>query len=366
MKILIVDDVEQNRETLQEILREKGYQTLTAGDGIEALFVLERHCEEIQTILLDLAMPRMDGFALLQALKQHSRFLDIPVIIISEADRESAELPSLELGAKDFIQRPFSKGVVLQRVENASQLFLYKRSLESLVSEQTQALKKQTTKIRKNTERIIDILGTVVEYRNLESGAHIARVKSFTHILALSLMELYPQTGMTSSQAELIASASPLHDIGKITIPDHILLKPGRLTKEEFELMKTHTTNGARMLERIEGAWDTEYAHICWEICLYHHERYDGRGYPKGLKGEEIPISAQLVSIADVYDALTSKRIYKDAFSPEKTYEMITSGQCGAFSPMLLDCFAHAQQRFEKLALQNQDSAEETPFPENY
>ncbi|MDO5134532.1 MAG: response regulator [Eubacteriales bacterium] len=350
MKILIVDDVPLNREMLEDMLSEEAYQTLEACDGVEALQVLEEHRGEIQTVLLDLIMPRMDGFTLLRELKRRGDFSDIPVIVISAASRRSAEAQSLELGATDFIQKPFSKGIVIQRVRNASQLFLYRKSLEKLVSEQTHVLQQQAAQIKKNTEKIIDILGTVVEYRNLESGEHIARVKGFTRILALSVMELFPRCGMTPEKAELIASASPLHDIGKITIPDHILLKPGPLTPAEFELMKTHTTRGAEMLERIEGAWDSNYARTCYEICLYHHERYNGRGYPKGLKGDEIPLPAQLVSLADVYDALLSKRVYKEPYSLRKTYDMIVAGQCGVFSPKLLQCFAHARDQLEELA----------------
>lgn len=350
MRVLIVDDVFLNRELLEDILGEAGMETLTAGDGLEALEVLQSQGQNIHAILLDLVMPRMDGFSLMARLKQEERFKEIPVIVISAQNDLPSEVRSLELGANDFIPKPFVRQVVVQRVKNACQLFLHKQSLELLVAQQTQTLRQQASQIKKNNEKIIDILGTVVEYRNLESGDHIQRVKRFTYLLAKSMMELYPEVGLTPEQANLIAAASPLHDVGKITIPDSILLKPGRFTPEEFEQMKAHTTNGAEMLQRIEGAWDADYAHICYEICRHHHERHDGRGYPDGLKGDEIPISAQLVSVADVYDALVSQRVYKDAYPPAVAYEMIVSGQCGQFHPRLLGCLAHARPEMEAFA----------------
>ena len=349
MKILIVDDIELNRDILEDMLWEEGYQTLTAADGVEALEILERDHEQIQAVLLDLLMPRMDGFSLLETIRHREWFSRIPVIVISCENEQNAEVRSLELGANDFIRKPFIKSVVLKRVKNAIQLYLHTNSLERLVDQQTEEIRRQADQIRKNNERIIDILGTIVECRDLESGEHISRVKKFTAILAEIVMELYPEKGLTKKEADLIVSASPLHDVGKITIPDSIMLKPGRLTPEEFEQMKLHTTNGAEMLQRIEGAWDSDYAKTCYEICKYHHERYDGRGYPDHLQGDEIPLSAQLVSIADVFDALINKRVYKDAYSLDQSYEMILSGQCGIFSPWLLDCFRHGRPAFEAM-----------------
>lgn len=351
MRVLVVDDAEINRELLEDILSDAGMETVSASEGAEAMEILEKDFQDIQAVVTDLVMPGMDGFELLQQLRNNRKLCDIPVIVISAQDEHTAEIRSLELGADDFIHKPFVRRVVVKRVQNACELYLHKKSLEKLVELQTQELREQTKTIRSNNERIIEILGTVVEYRNLESGEHIFRVKNYTSILAQSMMELYPEVGLSIVQADMIAAASPLHDLGKITIPDSIMLKPGRLTAEEFEQMKAHTTNGADMLQRIEGAWDADYAKICYEICRYHHERYDGRGYPDGLKGDEIPISAQLVSIADVYDALVSKRVYKDAYSLGEAYDMIMSGQCGVFSPRLLECFKHAREKFEAMAV---------------
>lgn len=194
------------------------------------------------------------------------------------------------------------------------------------------------------------MLGTIVEYRNLESGEHIKRVKNYTRILAECAMKEYPEYGLTQEKIEMMVSASSLHDIGKITIPDHILLKPGRLTKEEFELMKSHTLRGCEILDEIKLGWDPEMKQVIYGICRHHHERYDGKGYPDGLAGEDIPIAAQCVSIADVYDALVNERCYKDAFSPDEAYRMITNNECGVFSPKLMEVFYKVRKQFEALA----------------
>lgn len=211
-------------------------------------------------------------------------------------------------------------------------------------------LQLQAEKLQQSNVKIIDILGTVVEYRNLESGEHINRVKGFTKILAERLMEEYPEYGLTPKSVEMISSASALHDIGKIAIPDHILLKPGRLTEEEFDYMKSHTTRGCDILNSIEGVWDDSYGKLSYDICRHHHERYDGKGYPDGLKGEEIPIAAQIVSVADVYDALVTERVYKGAYTKDEAFHMIVNGECGVFSPKLLECFRHVRKDFEALA----------------
>lgn len=350
MKVLIVDDVELNRDMLVDALCDE-YEILTASSGEQALELLEVHREEIDLVLLDLVMPGMDGFSVMTAMRERNWLKDTPVIVITGEHSRQIEKQSLDNGASDFIRKPLDNYVVRQRVKNTAELFCYKRSLEKQVERQTAVLKRQARKIEQNNEKIIDVLGTVVEYRNLESGEHIKRVKEFTRILAGSVREHCPEYGLTEAMVELISAASPLHDIGKIIIPDHVLLKPGKLTKEEFDLMKTHTSGGGEILQHIEGAWDGEYGRVCYEICRWHHERFDGRGYPDGLKGDEIPISAQIVSVADVYDALVSKRVYKDAFSLEEAFRMIIAGQCGTFSPKLMEAFQAVRDQFEVLAL---------------
>lgn len=352
--VLIVDDIEINRELLEEMLKDE-YDVILAATGKEALSILDKKHEEIAVMLLDLVMPEMDGFQVIENVRVHAWGSQLPVIIISSESTEKAEKRCFDMGVADFIHRPFDSILVKKRVSNIISLFQYQEGLEQKIEKQTETLKKQykllqmqAEQLRQSKENVIDILGTVVEYRNLESGEHIKRVKGYTRILGERLMKDYPEYGLTQDKIEIIVSASALHDIGKIAIPDSILLKPGKLTNDEFEYMKSHTTRGCEILSNIENTWDQEYGKYSYEICRYHHERYDGKGYPDGLKGEEIPVSAQIVSIADVYDALVNERVYKSAFAKEKAFQMIVTGECGVFSPKLLDCFWNVRREFEE------------------
>lgn len=355
-KVLVVDDVELNRDILEEILKDE-YVVVKAENGKRALEIIKEQQEEIAVILLDLIMPELDGFGVLEVMKENKWMDKIPVLIISGENSVETEGKCFDYGIADFIKKPFDNALIKKRVKNVSDLFLYKNHLEEKVQAQTETLRKQykvlqlrAERLHQSNEKIIDILGTVVEYRNLESGEHINRVKGFTKILATKLMEEYPEYGLTPVNVDMISSASALHDIGKIAIPDHILLKPGRLTAEEFEYMKSHTTRGCDILKSIEGVWDDSYGKLSYEICRHHHERYDGKGYPDSLKGEEIPIAAQIVSVADVYDALVTERVYKSAYSKDEAFHMIINGECGMFSPKLLECFRHVRKDFEALA----------------
>lgn len=355
-KILIVDDVEINREILVEILKDE-YEIMTAENGIQAFEMLEKCHDDIAVMLLDLVMPEMDGFSFMEKLGKKPWGDKIAIIIISGDNTIQTEERCFELGVSDFVHRPFDERLVRKRVNNVMTLFQYRDELEHKVEEQTKILieqnkllQEQTEQLRQSRANIIDVLGSVVEYRNLESGEHIMRVKGYTKILADRIMQDYPEYGLTPEKVEVIVSASALHDIGKIAIPDSILLKPGRLTDEEFQCMKEHTTKGSEMLKNIKNIWDEEYSVASYDICRYHHERYNGKGYPDGLEGDEIPISAQIVSIADVYDALVNERVYKSAFSKDKAFDMITTGECGIFSPKLLDCFVKVRENFENLA----------------
>lgn len=358
-KILIVDDVDINREILSDML-EDDYEVIKAGGGAEALKILENDHESFGLVLLDLIMPGVDGFAVLEHMHNKDWLKRLPVIVISGESTDKAEERSLTLGASDYIRKPFDEAIVRRRVKNTADLYSYKRSIEDKVAEQTntlnmqyQQLLKLAERIKLNNEKIIDVLGMVVEYRDVESGEHIQRVKGYTEILAYEAMREYPEYGLTEKLIKQIASASVLHDVGKIAIPDSILLKRGKLTNDEYEYMKSHASRGAELLTQINGAWDADFGQLCYEICRHHHEKYDGRGYPDGLKGEEIPLSAQLVSIADVYDALVSERVYKAAYTPEQAFHMIISGECGMFSPKLLECLRNVKDRFE--AFKNQE-----------
>lgn len=355
-KILIVDDSFINRELLTEMLEDE-YEVITCENGLQALELMEENYNELAIILLDLVMPVLDGVGFLKALQNKPIMKDIPILVISGETNVETETKCFDYGVFDFIKKPFDNRLVKKRIKNAVDLYMYKNNLEervaeqtSVISEQYNLLKHQADQLAKSNVSIIEILGTIVEYRNLESGEHIQRVKSYTRILGEQLMEDYPEYNLTSKQLNVIVSASALHDVGKIAIPDSILLKPGRLTKEEFEYMKEHTTKGCEIINNIRGVWSEEYAKASYEICRHHHERYDGRGYPDGLLGENIPISAQLVAVADVYDALVNERVYKSAFSADKAFNMIINGECGTFSPKLMDCFTKCRDRFESLA----------------
>lgn len=352
-KILVVDDVEINRGILSEILSDE-YTVLEADNGKQALEIINENFDELAAMLLDLLMPEVDGFAVLDTMKQKGWTEKIPVLVISGEHSVQVENQCFEYGVTDFIHKPFNNILVKRRVNNIANLFQYQDELEQKVEKQTETLRKQykllklqADKLQQSNNNIIDILGTVVESRNFESGEHVKRVKSYTRILGMQFQEDYPEYGLTRERIDIIASASALHDLGKIAIPDHILLKPGRLTEEEFEYMKSHTTRGCEILNNIKEVWDDEYGEVSYEICRHHHERYDGKGYPDGLAGEDIPISAQIVSVADVYDALIHERVYKNAFSKEQAFRMIVTGECGVFSPRILESFRNVRKKLE-------------------
>lgn len=340
--ILIIDDVEINRDILTDILEEE-YDILTASDGIEGMEIINREKDNLVAVLLDLVMPNMDGYEVLDALKETEFMLTIPVLVISTEESSVSERECFAAGVSDFIHKPFSRDVIRARVNNTVNLYLYKRHLEQTVEEQTQIIKNRS-------DGMVLLLAGLVETRDIESGSHVKRVQGYTRILAKRLGYKYPRYGLNDEKIEKIVSASALHDVGKIGIRDAILLKPGKLTTDEFEEMKKHTLIGADFIRRSDNAWDEDYNRVSYEIARYHHEKFDGKGYPEGLKGNEIPISAQIVSIADVYDALVNKRCYKEAFAKEKAFDMVLKGECGQFNPDLLDCFIDTIDEFEELA----------------
>lgn len=355
-KILIVDDNAFNRDLLMEILKEE-YDILEAENGRDALDIIKMERTNVAAVLLDLVMPIMDGYEFMKAAKEMGITDKVPVLVISGETDVQNENKCFDYGVSDFIGRPFNAIIVKKRVQNAVNHFAYKNRLEDKVQEQTEVLRKayrqlkaQTEQLEKQNQEIIDMLGTVVEFRNLESGEHIQRVKKYTEILGRQFAKQYPEYGLTDEKIETIVAASALHDIGKIAIPDSILLKPGKLTKDEFDYMKSHTIRGCELLDSMHVQWDKNTRQASYEIIRHHHERYDGKGYPDGLKGEDIPISAQLVSLADVYDALVNERCYKEAFSKEKAFSMIINGECGIFSPRLMETFRTVREAFENCA----------------
>ena len=327
-KVLIVDDSELNREFLSDIL-EDDYELLLSENGFDALIQMKNNLNDIALVLLDLVMPEMDGFKVLSYMKKYNWIQDIPVVIISsDFSAENIE-KAYELGAEDFINRPFNVSIVKRRVSNLITLYAKQKKLKNIVTQQIYEKEKRSN-------LMISILSHIVEFRNGESGLHVLHINNITEKLLHSLVRNHEDIRLSSSEIALIRTASSLHDIGKISIPTEILNKPGRLTQEEFEIMKTHSQIGSDMLSSLKLGKKDPLIQVSYEICRWHHERWDGRGYPDGLKGDEIPLSAQVVSLADVYDALTSERCYKKAIPHEEAMQMILDGKCGAFNPKLL------------------------------
>ena len=334
-QILLVDDSAMNRMILKEILGDD-YSILEAENGQECLEKMQAEAGNIALVLLDINMPVLDGFEVLKAMNANHTIEDIPVIMISSDDSDAAIRRSYELGASDYVNRPFDARIVYRRVTNTIKLYAKQRRLVQMVSDQIRAREN-------NTDMLVGVLSHIVEFRNGESGAHVRHIRIITELLLHRLLEISSQYPITAEQQDNIPLASALHDIGKIGIDEKILNKPGRLTPEEFEVVKTHSMLGAEMLHQLEDFNEQPLLQTAYEITRWHHERWDGRGYPDGLKGDAIPISAQLVALADVYDALTSERCYKKAFSHEKAVQMILNGECGAFNPLLLQCLTDVQ-----------------------
>ena len=341
-KILIADDSEMNRELLAAILEEE-YDIIQVNDGVQAVDCLQRQAEEISLLLLDIVMPHMDGFEVLSYMNKEHWIDAIPVVIISSENSPIYIKRGYDLGATDFIEKPFDANMVLRRSANAILLGAKQRRMTSIVSN-------QIYEREKSSKLMINILSHIVEFRNGESGLHVLHIQTITEMLLRQLVQKENNRyALSKEQIRMITTASALHDIGKISIPDEILNKPGRLTAEEFAVIKGHSMVGANMLSELPLDQKEEpLVKTAYEICRWHHERYDGGGYPDGLKGEEIPVSAQVVALADVYDALTSERCYKDAYSHEKAIEMILAGQCGAFNPLMLECLLDISSSLKK------------------
>ena len=333
--ILIVDDCDMNREILREILS-SDYSIMEACGGEEALSMIHQFGTGISLVLLDIVMPGLDGFEVLSYMNQDHTIEDIPVIMISSEDSEAFIRRAYEMGASDYVSRPFDAKVVYRRVTNNIKLYAKQRRLIRMVTEQIREREK-------NVSMLVGVLSQIVEFRNGESGLHVKHIRRFTECILDCLIEKDPDLHLGTKERENIPPASALHDIGKIAVDDKILNKPGRLTPEEFEAMKLHTVYGAKMLEELQPYYDEPLLKTATDIAHWHHERWHGRGYPDGLVGDAIPLSAQIVSLADVYDALTSERCYKEAYSHDKAVEMILNGECGVFNPKLVECFVEIQ-----------------------
>lgn len=345
-KILVVDDSEMNREILIAMLGDD-FDIIVAENGMECMELLKQYGKEISVVLLDIVMPLMDGFEVLTHMNRNRWIEDIPVIMISSEGSDAYIRRAFQLGVSDYISRPFDNRVVRQRVFNTIKLYAKQRRLIALVSDQIH-------ENEKNSQMMVEVLSQIVEFRNGESGLHVLHIKILTEMLLEGILQRTDQYSLTPETCQMISIASAFHDIGKIGIDEKILNKPGKLTVEEFAEMKKHTLIGASMLSKMERYKDEPLIDIAYQICRWHHERYDGKGYPDGLVGDEIPISAQIVSLADVYDALISERAYKKSFTHERAIEMILGGECGIFNPILIECFMEIEQKIKQKMLEIQ------------
>jgi putative two-component system response regulator len=334
--ILIVDDMEINRVILAEGFRDE-YNILEAADGIQALDIINSDAG-VSAVLLDLIMPNLGGLDVLRELNRNGKIKHIPVFIITAADSEEILMDAYNLGAVDVIAKPFMISFLKCRINNIIELYRHRNDLEAIVNEQVERLSRQN-------KSMVEALASIIEFRDCESGEHVKRINGLTKCLMIEVSELYPEYAQPKEEIEKIALASILHDVGKISIPDEILNKPGRLTAEEFEIMKQHTVKGCEILASMsEGLLDSDIYNYSYDICRHHHERWDGRGYPDGLKGDEISIWSQVVAVADVYDALTSPRVYKPPFDHATAVKMIFNGECGTFNPKMLDAFKKSME----------------------
>ncbi len=342
-RVLIVDDSELNREILSGILKNE-FEIVEAKDGEEAILQIGRYGADISVVLLDLIMPGMSGFDVLDYMNANGLMSDIPVITITGDESSDSMRTAYEKGVSDYITRPFDAKIVYRRVSNTIKVYFKQKQLLS-------EIKREMRVKDKNRSMIVEILSQIVERPNEEdNGTHAGHMAEFTRLILERYVTKKDAYGVKSDEIFTISTAAALHDIGKALIDRKIVDKKGKLTAEEFEIMKTHTVLGEKMLLNIKAYEKEPLVKYAREICRHHHERFDGKGYPDGLKGNEIPISAQVVSVCDVYDALISKRSYKPAYSHEKAMEMIGNGECGAFNPLILECLEECSDKFKETA----------------
>lgn len=332
--ILIVDDMEINRDTLSVNFMDS-YNILEAANGKEAVELLNSR-DDISAVLLDLLMPVMGGLDVLREMQKSGLILHIPVFIITASNNDEDLHQAYDLGAVDIIPKGFNEKFLRCRVSNIIELYRHRNEMETIIDEQMQ-------RFNKLNRSMIETLASVIEFRDCESGEHVKRISGITKTVMTAISDMYPEYHMEKDEIEKISMAAILHDVGKISIPDEILNKPGRFTNEEFEIMKLHTVRGCDILESMPGdMMDKDIYDYCYDICRHHHERWDGRGYPDKLSGDDISIWAQVVAVADVYDALISPRVYKAAFDTETAINMILNGECGTFNPKVLEAFMNS------------------------
>lgn len=354
--VLIADDQSTNRSILAEILK-NDYKIMEASNGVEALSAISGHRAEIAVMLLDIVMPKMGGQEVLEKLNEAKLIDEFPIMICTGENSMDVVERCFGLGISDFVRKPYESDMVLQRVKKLDSLYKSRREsneklrkFAKVLQNQNKILEQQAKEQKKGNINLLDSLGTIVEYRNTENHNHIKRVKAFTRVLATHMMNEFLEYELTEEKVEMITAASALHDIGKIMIPDNILFKPGKYTDEEFSYMKSHTIRGYDIIAQIADNWDKELMNCCKEIARYHHEKFDGRGYPENLKGDRIPISAQIVSVTDCFEALISESLYKKAYTFDAAFQMIVNGDCGVFNPKLMEAFRNSREEFKEIA----------------
>lgn len=348
-KILVADSNEANREILVELF-EDGFKVLEASTGEQVIDILRREHGTLRAVLMDFTYPDMDCVSILEATNQNEWFDTFPIMVLSEDSSFKAQKAAYKAGAMDFSRKPFDSALVKSRIEKFANLYEAKEKCEKYTDSSDNSASNsnaEALELVKQHDKIIELMGNLGEFKNPESHSHIRRVKGLTKILAEAMAKLYPEYNLDNKTIDLIVSACVLHDIGKVAIPDTILLKPGRLTDEEYEYMKSHTLRGVGIVEELKGAWSEDFDKIVREVIRSHHEKYDGGGYPDGIKGDDIPISAQIISLADTYDALVNDRVYKKAYSKEEAFNLINMGECGVFPPKILEGFKNCRERME-------------------
>lgn len=362
--ILIVDDNPENIFFLGEILK-KHYIVKATTNGKEALKIVWKE-NPPDLILMDVVMPGMNGFEVCRLLKQRSSSQRIPVIFVTSLDEHLDEAKGFEAGGVDYIAKPFQPSTVLARVKTHLTLYDQSRILEEKVVERTQSLYKRAKEVSDTQDVTIFALATLAEYRDNETGSHIMRTQRYIKILANHLMTLPKYKDQLNPEIiDLLYKSAPMHDIGKVGVPDHILLKPGKLSHDEFEAMKKHTVFGLEVITKSEQTLGvdpkTSFLRFAREIAYTHQEKWDGSGYPQGLAGEDIPLSGRMMAIADVYDALISKRVYKPAISHESAIRIIEKGKGQHFDPDMVDAFLEVSENFRQVALKfEEDPVEKT------
>lgn len=354
--ILIADSDKVSREFLKQLF-EPEYNTLTVDNGKDAVIELGRHIQEVVIMLLAVDLHQLNGMQVLQVLHARNVFHQVPLVMIAghEEQEEQIEAECYTLGATAIIHKPFSAALIRNRVKRIVDLREDVTDLQQKLKSQEQKLLAQRKELESFYDNLLDAISNIVEFRNMESAMHVKRVKGFTMLLAQTYMQLFPEEGLTPARIKILVRAAAIHDIGKIAIPDSILLKPGRLTPDEREVMMGHTTKGCEILNLLSDVQDAQQLKVSYDVVRHHHERYDGKGYPDGLKGDELSLEAQIVSMADVYDALVSERTYKMPYDKNKAFQMIKTGECGAFTPNLLSCLEHAKSMMESFSDTYQD-----------